>query len=400
MAMKTPIRLMGMLVMVTAVLALAVAPAAAQSANPAQPDPAAVTFEQVVSGLTRPLFVTHAGDGSGRLFLVEQGGVIAVIAEGQRLNQPFLDVSGLISPEATRSGGYTERGLLGLAFHPDYAENGRFFINYTDGNGNTVVAEYQVSADDPNVADANSARTIFTAQQPYSNHNGGHLAFGPDGFLYIGFGDGGSQGDPQNNAQNMASPLGKILRIDVDAEGAPYAVPEDNPFVGAEGALPEIWALGLRNPWRFSFDRETGDLWIGDVGGSAWEEVNFQAADWPGGANYGWNRMEGMHETGFGPVPAEHILPVAEYSHAEGISISGGYVYRGEAIPALQGVYLFGDFGSGRIWSLVPNGDGTFAAQVFIAGSGMTISSFGQDEAGELYVVDYQGALYRFAPAG
>ncbi len=388
--------LIALLLMALLVLA---APAIMQAADPAQPDPASISLEPVVTGLVRPLYVTHAGDNSGRLFLVEQGGKIWVIENGQRFDQPFLDVSGLISPEATSSGGYTERGLLGLAFHPDYAENGRLFVNYTDRNGNTVVAGYQVSADDPNVADPNSAVTIFTAQQPYSNHNGGYLAFGPDGTLYIGFGDGGSQGDPQNNAQNLASPLGKILRIDVDAEDAPYAIPADNPFANTAGALPEIWALGLRNPWRFSFDRDTGDMWIGDVGGSAWEEVNFQPFDWAGGANYGWNRVEGMHETGTGPVPAGAILPVAEYSHRDGISISGGYVYRGEAIPALQGVYLYGDFGSGTIWSLVPTGNGTFASQVFMPYSGMTISSFGQDEAGELYVVDYQGTLFRFAPA-
>lgn len=380
-------------------LALAAQPVLMQAALPAQPDPASVSFQPVVTGLVRPLFVTHAGDGSGRLFLVEQGGKIWVIEHDQRLDQPFLDVSSLISPEATSPGGYTERGLLGLAFHPDYAENGRFFINYTDRNGNTVVASYQVSANNPNAADPASAQIIFTAQQPYSNHNGGQLAFGPDGYLYIGFGDGGSQGDPNGNAQNLGTPLGKILRIDVDAEGVPYAVPADNPFTDTAGALPEIWAYGLRNPWRFSFDSDTGGLWIGDVGGSAWEEVNFQPADWAGGANYGWNRMEGMHQTGVGAVPANATPPVTEYSHSEGISISGGYVYRGTAIPALQGVYFFGDFGSGRIWSLVSNGEGRFASQVFIAGSGMTISSFGQDEAGELYVVDYQGTLFRFVPA-
>ncbi|HYO88153.1 MAG TPA: PQQ-dependent sugar dehydrogenase [Candidatus Limnocylindrales bacterium] len=379
-------------------LALAAAPVLMQSASPAQPDPASILFEPVVTSLVRPLYVTHAGDDSGRLFLVEQGGKIWVILDGQRLEQPFLDVSSLISPEATSPSGYSERGLLGLAFHPDYAANGRFFVNYTDLSGNTVVAGYQVSADDPNIANPDSAVTIFTAQQPYSNHNGGYLAFGPDGYLYIGFGDGGSQGDPNNNAQNLGSPLGKILRIDIDTEDAPYAVPADNPFVSTDGSLPEIWALGLRNPWRFSFDRDTGDLWIGDVGGSSWEEVNFQPAEWAGGANYGWNRMEGMHETGAGPVPADHILPVAEYSHGEGISIVGGYVYRGEAIPALQGVYLFGDFGSGTIWTIVHSGD-SFDMQTFIPSTGMTISSFGQDEAGDLYVVDYNGTLFRIASA-
>jgi glucose/arabinose dehydrogenase len=244
-------------------------------------------------------------------------------------------------------------------------------------------------------AEPASAQTVFTAQQPFANHNGGQLAFGPDGYLYLGLGDGGSQGDPYDNAQNVGSVLGKILRFDVNADGAPYAIPPTNPFVSTAGAAPEIWAYGLRNPWRFSFDRATGDLWIGDVGGSAWEEVNFQVADWPGGANYGWNRVEGMHPTGMGTPPANATLPVAEYSHQYGISISGGYVYRGEAIPELQGVYVFGDFGSGIMWTTVPVSGDSFDTQIFETGTGLSISSFGEDETGELYIVDYNGTLYR-----
>ena len=379
------------------VLLVAALPVFAQDA-PQQPSANSIAFETVVSGLVRPLFVTHAGDGSGRLFLVEQGGKIWVIENDVKLDTPFLDVSALISADATSPTGYTEQGLLGLAFHPNYAENGLFFINYTDRSGDTVVARYQVSSD-PNAADPASAATIFTADQPYSNHNGGHLAFGPDGYLYIGLGDGGSQGDPEDNAQNLSRILGKILRIDVDAENGTYSVPEDNPFVGVSGALPEVWAYGLRNPWRFSFDRETDDLWIGDVGGSAWEEINFQPANWPGGANYGWNRVEGMHPTGSGNPPADLIMPVAEYSHQYGISITGGYVYRGAAIPALQGVYLFGDFGSGLIWSIVPDGSGGFDSQLFLTGTGLSISSFGEDESGELYIVNYNGNLLRVVPA-
>ena len=366
-----------------------------QEAAPQQPDAATIIWEPVVNGLVRPLYMTNASDGSGRLFLVEQGGLIRIIQDGQLLDTPFLDVSDLVSQEATSPVGYTERGLLGLAFHPDYAENGQFFIHYTDRNGNTVVARYQVSAGDPNQAEPASAQTLFTAQQPFANHNGGQLAFGPDGYLYLGLGDGGSQGDPYGNAQNLGSVLGKILRFDVDAEGVPYAVPPSNPFVSTNGAVPEIWAYGLRNPWRFSFDRATGDLWIGDVGGSAWEEVNFQPADWTGGANYGWNRIEGMHPTGTGNPPADAIMPVAEYSHDYGISIAGGYVYRGQSIPALQGVYLFGDFGSGIIWSTVPTSGGAFDTQIFQTGTGLSISSFGEDESGELYIVDYNGILYR-----
>lgn len=394
--MHVPARRLSLLFALLALLALSL-PVIAQSA-PSQPSAGSIAFEPVVTGLVRPLFVTHAGDGSGRLFLVEQGGKIWVIEDGQKRDKPFLDVSRLISQEAVSPSGYTERGLLGLAFHPDYAENGLFFIDYTDVNGNTVVARYQVS-DDPNVADPASATTILTQQQPYSNHNGGHLVFGPDGYLYIGLGDGGSQGDPHDNGQNLGSLLGKILRVDVSGSSDTYSVPDDNPFISVSGALPEIWAYGLRNPWRFSFDRETGDLWIGDVGGSAWEEINYQPANWPGGANYGWNRVEGMHPTGTGNPPADLILPVAEYSHDYGVSITGGYVYRGQQIPALQGVYLFSDFGSGLIWSLVPDGSGGFDSQIFLTGTGLSVSSFGEDEDGEMYIVNYNGSLLRIVPA-
>lgn len=386
---------------VLAAFAMLASPAAvitAQSELPAQPPASAVDLVPVVTGLVRPLYITDAGDGTGRLFVVEQGGKIWVVEDGQKLETPFLDVAALVSPEATTPAGYTERGLLGLAFHPDYAENGVFFINYTDVSGNTAIVRYEVFADQPNVANPDSATVILTVQQPYANHNGGHLIFGPDGYLYIGMGDGGSQGDPQGNAQNLGSYLGKILRIDIDDESGLYGIPTDNPFVGRDDALPEIWAYGLRNPWRFNFDRETGDLWIGDVGGSAWEEVDYQPADWPGGANYGWNRMEGMHETGAGSVPADAVLPVAEYGHDMGISISGGTVYRGEAIPALQGVYLYSDFGSGLIWTVVPTGSGSFSSQIMLTGTGLTVSSFGEDEDGELYIIDYKGTIYQFVP--
>ena len=249
------------------------------------------TLESFASGFTRPLYVTHAGDGSGRLFVVEQGGMIWVLQDGQQLDTPFLDVSDRVSPEALGSG-YSERGLLGLAFHPNYAENGVFFINYTDRNGTSVTSRFSVSADDPNVADAASEEQLLMVEQPFANHNGGHLAFGPDGYLYLALGDGGSGGDPQNNAQNLSTLLGTILRLDVDADEG-YAIPDDNPFVAQDDARPEIWAWGLRNPWRFSFDRETGDLYIADVGQNEWEEVNFQPASSPGGENYGWNPYEG-----------------------------------------------------------------------------------------------------------
>lgn len=356
-------------------------------------------LESVASGFNRPLYLTHAGDGSGRLFVVEQGGVIWVLQDGQRLETPFLDVSDRISPEAL-GGGYSERGLLGLAFHPDYAENGVFFINYTDRNGTSVTSRYRVSADDPNRADPASEEQLLLVEEPFANHNGGHLAFGPDGYLYLGLGDGGSAGDPQNNAQNLGTLLGTILRLDVNADEG-YAIPEDNPFVADENARPEIWAWGLRNPWRFSFDRETGDLYIADVGQNEWEEVNFQPASSPGGENYGWNAYEASQIYSGQPPAADPVMPIAEYSHSGtgGCSITGGYVYRGEALPALAGVYFYGDWCTGTIWSATAGEGGVWDAQVALE-SGRRISSFGEDEAGELYVVDYDGEILRFAPEG
>jgi glucose/arabinose dehydrogenase len=295
-------------------------------------------------------------------------------------------------------GGYTERGLLGLAFHPNYAENGLFFVNYTNRSGNTEVVRYNVMADDPDQADPASATTLLTVTQPYANHNGGHLAFGPDGYLYIGLGDGGSGGDPQGNGQNRTALLGKMLRIDVDS-GDPYGIPEDNPFVNDSAYRPETWALGFRNPWRYSFDRATGDLYIADVGQGNWEEVSFQPADSEGGENYGWNIFEANHPFEGSGDRAAFVMPIAEYSHSEGISITGGYVYRGEAIPDLQGVYLYGDWGSGRIWAAYRDESGTWQTSEFME-TGHSISSFGEDEAGELYAVDYSGSVLRFEAAG
>ncbi len=358
--------------------------------------PATYRLVEVASGFSRPLFVTSADDGSGRLFVVEQSGAIRIIDDGTVLDTPFLDVSGLISPAAT-GGGYTERGLLGLAFHPDYSENGVFFINYTDQAGNSVLARYHVSADDPNRADANSAEQLLYVTQPYSNHNGGHLAFGPDGYLYVSLGDGGSGGDPQANGQNPATLLGTLLRLDVGAEGE-YAVPDDNPFVGRDGARPEIWSWGLRNVWRFSFDRETGDLYLADVGQNQWEEINFQPADSPGGENYGWNIYEGTHRYSQGEPASDVVMPVLEYDHRAGrCSVTGGYVYRGAALPDLQGYYFYGDWCSGTLWAATQDEAGNWNA-VVSAETGRSISSFGEDEDGELYLVDYNGAVLRFEP--
>ncbi|MBT4842297.1 MAG: glucose dehydrogenase [Anaerolineae bacterium] len=291
----------------------------------------------------------------------------------------ILDIS-----KKVRTNG-SEQGLLGLAFHPDYVENGFFFINYTDINGNTVIARYQVSGN-ANQADAKSEAVLLHIEQPYGNHNGGGLAFGPDGFLYIGLGDGGSGDDPHGYGQSLDTYLGKILRIDVDGSET-YVVPADNPFLKGEG-LPEIWAYGLRNPWRFSFDSLTGDLYIADVGQDIWEEISFLPADAEGGANFGWNYMEGNHIFLQEP-PASFglIAPVAEYDHDEGCSVTGGVVYRGEEFPEWQGVYFYGDFCSGQVWGLL-NVDGKWQSQsIFYTGT--LISSFGEDENGALYLLDY-----------
>jgi len=368
-------------------------------AQPAVPLGEDYQWQTVAGGFNSPLLAANAGDGTGRLFVVEQDGYIFVVnaADGSYDEfAPFLDVSHLLSRDVFQ-GGYTERGLLGLAFHPNFAENGLVFINHTDANGNTVIARYQVAADNPNVLDVSSRTELLTIPQPFYDHNGGNMAFGPDGYLYISVGDGGSLGDnPGAPAQDLSMLLGKMLRIDVNDET--YRVPEDNPFVGVEGAQPEIWAYGLRNPWRFSFDRETGDLYIGDVGQFSYEEINFQPAGDAGGENYGWYNYEGMHPYMERSAPENMTLPVAEYPHRVGCSVTGGYVYRGSALPELQGIYFFGDYCSGRIWTLLRNADGEWQVQPFMQ-TGFTISSFGEDEAGELYVVDFKGDIARLVRA-
>jgi glucose/arabinose dehydrogenase len=342
----------------------------------------------VSSGLSNPVGLANAGDGSGRLFVLEQRGFIRILQDGELLQQPFLDISAQVDCCG-------ERGLLGITFHPDYAQNGYFYINYTEvqaGQLTTVIARYQVSAD-ANTADASSEVRLFEQPQPYQNHNGGGLAFGPDGYLYIGLGDGGSGGDPQGNAQSTDTKLGKLLRLDVDG-GEPYIIPPDNPF-GRGGGIGEIWAYGLRNPWRFSFDSLTGDLYIGDVGQGAWEEIDFQPAGSPGGANYGWNYREGAHPyAGEPPADVTLIEPVAEYSHAEGISVTAGYVYRGPSLAEWQGVFLYGDYGSGYVWGLLRKADGTWENNLMFQ-TETSVTSFGVDEAGEIYLVDYRGNIFR-----
>ena len=356
--------------------------------GPGPPPPVVVRYElqSVVSGLTNPLDVQVPPDGSDRIFTVEQDGIIRVVQGGVLVAAPFLDIRSRVT-----SGG--ERGLLGLAFHPNYASNRRFFLNYTrtvGGQLQSVVAEYQSSTTNPNVADS-TERILLTLDQPFDNHNGGQVVFGPDGYLYIGFGDGGSGGDPFGNGQNLDRLLGKILRIDVDS-ALPYAVPPDNPFVGQAGAREEIGAFGLRNPWRFSFDRINGRLFVADVGQDSFEEVDLVTK----GGNYGWNIMEGTHcfqpPTGCDTTGLE--LPIVDYSHSEGSSITGGYVYRGTLNPELRGLYVFGDFVTGRIWTLTETSPGMWT-RALLLDTNLNISSFGLDAAGELLVADYNGAVYR-----
>ena len=367
--------------------------------GPGQPRTAAaqaIALETIASGLPDPVGVVHAGDASGRLFIVLQAGQI-VIHDGVRLlPTPFLEVGPLVS----RGG---ERGLLSAAFHPDYANNGFFYINYTDTSGDTVVARYQVSAD-PDLADPASASIVLTVAQPFANHNGGQIAFGPDGFLYIGLGDGGSGGDPGDRAQDLGELLGKLLRIDVDG-GAPYAVPAGNPFAtnapcvqgfgNGNAPCPEIFAWGLRNPWRFSFDAVTGKLWAGDVGQGEWEEIDVIEA----GENYGWNVREGAHC--FNPpngCATTYTDPITEYDHSLGASITGGYVYRGSAIPDLVGWYVFADFISGRLFA-IPEDSVAGVTPVELSATGLSIASLGEATDGELYIVHYGGTIHQITAA-
>ncbi len=347
----------------------------------------AVSLAPVLAGFDKPVAITHAGDGSSRLFVTEQGGKIQVIEKGALLPQPFLDLSSL-----TRGGG--ERGLLSVAFDPRFKQNGRFFVDYTNINGDTVIARYTAKPDHKS-ADPSSAKILLKIEQPYANHNGGQLVFGPDGFLYIGMGDGGSGGDPQNRAQNMAEWLGKMLRIDVSGDA--YTIPESNPFVKTSGARGEIWAYGLRNPWRFSFDRKTGDLWIGDVGQNKIEEIDFQSASSKGGENYGW-RLKEANQC-FNPSDScdssNLVEPIFQYSHSEGQSVTGGYVYRGKKITEWVGKYIFADFSSGKLWATALASKGFKISAVMMLNK--QPSSFGEDEAGELYLADYgSGTIFSF----
>lgn len=381
-----------------------------------------LSFQLIASGLNAPVHVTHAGDGSGRLFVVEQPGRIRIIQNGEA-SATFLDISGRVRSPA--SGGGTEEGLLSVAFPPGFGTNkDYFYVYYTNRDGDNQLSRFYLSSD-PDSAEADSEELILLLEHPiFGNHNGGQLVFGPDGYLYIGPGDGGGAGDPQRNAQNLGSLLGKLLRIDVEPDDSPpvpgdqrsflplvfnhspgnqnelaYNIPPDNPFVGTPGARQEVWAFGLRNPWRFSFDRASGDLYIGDVGQGSWEEVNFQPAASSGGENYGWNIMEGFacfqaascNQTGL-------TLPVHVYpTRTAGCAITGGFVYRGQAYPNLQGIYFYGDYCSGTIWGL--QRDGNDWQNQELARTPYSISSFGEDQAGELYLTDRLGGVYQIREA-
>ncbi len=347
--------------------------------------------------------ISFAPAPDGRLFIVQRKGLIRIYADGRLLPNPFLD----LSEEVTENG---EGGLLSMALHPRFAENGRFFVDYTNLEGNTVVASYRPKETDPNLADPQSATTLLAIDQPYSNHNGGQLQFGPDGYLYIGMGDGGSGGDPACNAQRPETLLGKMLRIDVDhpenrTGGRPYAIPPDNPFLGANPLPDEAWAIGLRNPWRFSFDRANGDLWIGDVGQNRREEIDHLPAGTPPGRNFGWKPMEASlcygDERCPGTTPPcgapEFVAPVLEYDHDDGdCSVTGGYVYRGRAIPALAGRYLFADYCSGKVWAAAPGANGYDVKKLDLEAP--FVVTFGEDQAGEIWLGTLEGKVLRLVP--
>ena len=373
---------------VVLLLATIVLAAVAPSPSTALP---ALDLERVFPALTfeRPVLLTHAGDGSNRVYVVEQHGVVHRIdpaAPGR--TDAFLDIRSRVSR------GGNEEGMLGLAFDPRFAENGRFYVYYSAASPRrSVLSRFETGSD--GLGDAASESVLLEVRQPYSNHNGGMIAFGPDGMLYVALGDGGSAGDPQRNGQDLGTLLGAILRIDVTqaGAGAPYAIPDDNPFVGQRGARGEIWAYGLRNAWRFSFDSETGDLWTGDVGQNALEEVDVVRR----GGNYGWNVMEGSRCFRSSSCNADDFEPpVAEYVRDLGCSITGGYVYRGQRLPELRGVYLYADYCSGRIWGLRYDGE-RVTEQAQLARASFQVPSFGEDEAGEVYVLGFDGGIYAFA---
>jgi glucose/arabinose dehydrogenase len=378
-----------------AIAALMLWPSASILAQSTDWDPAGFTgsyqLEERYNGLSSPVGIVDPGDGSGRLFIVEKTGTIRVVVDGKVRPTPFLDISDQVS-------GSSEQGLLGLAFAPDFADSGRFYIDYTDVDGNSVIARYTLSNPAHNQADPATAKTILTQEQPYPNHNGGQILFGPDGDLYIGFGDGGSQGDPNGNGQSLQTWLGKILRIDVSGDGD-YAIPADNPYADGVDGLPEIFIYGLRNPWRFSFDAETGDLYIADVGQGQWEEIDMLPAGEQAGANLGWSILEGSHCYQEADCDSSGtVLPIYEYSHDSGCSVTGGFVVHGDTLPGLDGVYLFGDYCTGLLWATARDANSDWQTSDAIE-TGLSISSFGSGPNGEIYVVDLNGTIYQLVAA-
>ena len=372
----------------------------------------------IADGYKKPVFITSYPNNAKLLYIVEQAGLIKIINDGKKLSRPFFDINKrVVNPN--RPG--DERGLLGFAFHPNHTNNGKFYINYMDNDGNTIVSEFSTNSELR--ANHKSERIILKLKQPYGNHNGGDIQFGPDGYLYISIGDGGKAGDPLNAGQDLSSLFGKIIRIDIEQK--PYGIPKSNPFFGQKGKREEIWAWGLRNVWRFSFDKQTGDKYLADVGQNKWEEVNFEPASSKGGLNYGWRIMEANHC--YDPkenCPTEGLIkPIIEYPNdanhpafafriieelsfsetdVEGCSVTGGYVYRGQKIKSMQGQYIFGDYCSGNIWTLkVVNGKAinfkNRTEEINIGGGEFTtyISSFGQDSDGEIYIIDYNGGIYK-----
>lgn len=390
--------------------------------DPAPPEPTGTPAEAtaldaidlelsaVADGFEQPLFVTGAKDGSGRLFVCEKTGRIRVVEGGKVSTTAFLDLSRAVSTDS-------EQGLLGLAFSPQFATTRRFYVNYTDSSGATVISRFTAAADGSK-AQAGSEEVLLRIEQPYVNHNGGCIQFGPDKMLWIGMGDGGSGGDPHGNGQNPDALLGKMLRIDVGESGAPangepYGIPADNPYANptseATAGQPEIWAMGLRNPWRFSFDSKTGDLWIGDVGQNAWEEIDFVPAGTAGvpvgGLNFGWNVLEARHPYPEGSAPpkdpSRYTAPVIEYDRSAGRSVTGGVVVRDPATPDLDGVYLYGDFETGRVWGARREGADAASSStgelrnVELLATQHQVVSFGVGDKGEVYLVDFAGTLYR-----
>lgn len=362
-----------------------------QTTRPTAQSVKSIHLEPVMEGLDFPTYMTH--DHDGRMFIVEKSGRILIAKDWVLQETPFLDIRDKVGSEGS------EQGLLSIAFHPKYKENGRFFINYTNLEGHTVLARYEVQADNPDTADTSTEYIMMIIGQPFAVHNGGLLEFGPDGYLYASVGDGGTSGDFFSNAQNNSNLLGTMLRLDVDFAD-PYAIPADNPFTTNDDIRNEIWSFGLRNPWRFSFDPLTGDLFIADVGQFDWEEINFQEAGSSGGQNYGWDILEGNHCYNRDECDAEGlIMPIAEYNHRDGgCAITGGYVYRGSQYPEMDGNYFFADYCSGKIWGLVQEENGNWLTNELID-SDQLFSSFGRDKQGELYILGFtSGTIFQLHP--